>query len=493
MGANDSKTGYGTANRWRRKGASEASKRGAIGFMLRSLATNNSRDPHSGALNYDDGVAKIPAVALSGPDADQLERMAKRGKPIRVKFTLLPTFLPQATTYNVVGEIPGRAAPDEVVLVSGHLDSWGLGTGAIDDGAGVAIPLAAAHLAGERHPRRTIRMVMWGAEETDQAGQAYAKLHEKELGRIVVAGESDNGAQHIVSFQVPAGAAELPPITTLAETLKPLGVAVGQHRVVDQGQVGRLQGRAGLGEHPVAVNLAELNAEAVDRGAGDDAVIVGRETLGLHQGHAPAGGAADEQGLVLRPAVVGLGHLLADVGHGVDGAPGEVRDGDVVRLAVRGCPLGVEGVGAGVAAVRLHGGVAALEVCAHGLERDVAGPAAAAVADHAAVPLLGQMVDQADPGARNRAEGGHDLAFRTGAQPQALRPGHRHVLDQARSGQGGAGRIGHRLTRRLGRGARLGGGGIGEREGGERGGASEGGQGARHEFLHGPSGGPFRA
>ena len=224
MGGNDSATGYGTANRWRRGGASEAAKRGAIAFMLRSLATNDSRDPHSGMQNYQDGVNKIPAVALSGPDADQIERMEKRGKPIRIKFTLAPVNVPQATTWNVVGEIPGRVTPDEVVLVSGHLDSWGLGTGAIDDGAGVAITLAAAHLAGERHPRRTIRMVMWGAEETDQAGAAYAKAHETELGKIVIAGESDNGAQHIVAFQVPAGGADLPAIKTLAQTLAPLGV-----------------------------------------------------------------------------------------------------------------------------------------------------------------------------------------------------------------------------------------------------------------------------
>jgi Zn-dependent M28 family amino/carboxypeptidase len=224
MGSNDSKTGYGTANHWRRVGASEAAKRGAVGFMLRSLATNNVRQPHSGAMNYEDGVAKIPAVALSGPDADQLERIAKRGKPIRVKFTLLPTYLPEATSWNVVGEIPGRVTPDEVVLVSGHLDSWGLGTGAIDDGAGVAITLAAAHLAGERHPRRTIRMVMWGAEETDQAGGAYAKAHAAEVNKIVIAGESDNGAQHILSFQVPAGGADLPAVKTLTETLRPLGV-----------------------------------------------------------------------------------------------------------------------------------------------------------------------------------------------------------------------------------------------------------------------------
>ena len=224
MGANDSKTGYGTANRWRRTGPVEAGKRGAVGFLIRSLATNLDREPHSGALNYADDAPKIPSAALSAIDAEQIERIAKRGKPIRIHFTLRPTIEPAATTWNVVGEIPGAVTPDEVVLVSGHLDSWGLGTGAIDDGAGVAITLAAAHLAGERHPRRTIRMVMWGAEETDYAGDAYAKAHAGDASKIVVAGESDNGAQHDIAFQVPAGAADLPAIKTLTEALRPLGM-----------------------------------------------------------------------------------------------------------------------------------------------------------------------------------------------------------------------------------------------------------------------------
>src|SRR6185437_6994342 len=112
------------------------------------------------------------------------------------------------------------------VLVSGHLDSWGLGTGAIDDGAGVAITLAAARLAGERHPRRTIRMVMWGAEELDYAGEAYAKAHAADASRIVAAGESDNGAQHVVALQVPPGGADLPAVKALAGALQPLGVAL---------------------------------------------------------------------------------------------------------------------------------------------------------------------------------------------------------------------------------------------------------------------------
>lgn len=224
MGPNDSPTGYGAANRWRRKGPVEAGKRGAVGFLIRSLATNLDREPHSGALNYDDDQPKIPSAALSAIDSDQIERIARRGKPIRIHFTLRPTIEPGATTWNVVGEIPGRVTPDEVVLVSGHLDSWGLGTGAIDDGAGVAITLAAARLAGERHPRRTIRMVMWGAEETDYAGEAYAKAHAADASKIVVAGESDNGAQHDVAFQLPAGAGDLPAVKTLAEALQPIGV-----------------------------------------------------------------------------------------------------------------------------------------------------------------------------------------------------------------------------------------------------------------------------
>jgi len=225
MGKLDSPTGYGMANRWRRKGASEAARRGAIGFLIRSLATNDVRDPHSGALNYDDDAPKIPAAALSGPDADQLERMAKRNVPIRLKFTLIPMYLPQAKAWNVVGEIPGTSLPDQVVLVSGHLDSWGLGTGAIDDGAGVAIVSTAAQLAAVLKPARTIRVVLWGAEETNQAGPEYLKAHAAEVGNIVLAGESDFGADRVVTFQAPKGSADLEPIKAAAAAMAQLGVA----------------------------------------------------------------------------------------------------------------------------------------------------------------------------------------------------------------------------------------------------------------------------
>jgi hypothetical protein len=225
MGPLGSPTGYDVANHWRRKGASEAAKRGAVGFLIRSLATNDVRDPHTGALNYDEDAPKIPAAALSGPDADQLERMAKRDVPIHVKFTLIPTYLPQAHAWNVVGEIPGASLPDQVVLVSGHLDSWGLGTGAIDDGAGVAIVATAAQLVATQKPARTIRVVFWGAEETNQAGPEYVKAHAADVGTIVLAGESDFGAERVQSFQAPKGSADLEPIKAAIAAMAPLGVS----------------------------------------------------------------------------------------------------------------------------------------------------------------------------------------------------------------------------------------------------------------------------
>src|SRR6185312_15126851 len=116
----------------------------------------------------------IPAAALSPVDADQLERLAARGKPVVIHLDLASSFNPQAPAWNVVGEIKGREKPDEVLVVGGHLDSWDPGTGAIDDGAGVAIATAAAKLAAAPgRPRRTIRVVMWGSEEQSGSGAAY--------------------------------------------------------------------------------------------------------------------------------------------------------------------------------------------------------------------------------------------------------------------------------------------------------------------------------
>src|SRR4029077_7558788 len=116
-------SGYGAANPIRRSGPSEAAKRGAVAYLLRSLGTDSHRLPHTGALNYEDGAPRIPAAALAIPDGEQLERLAARG-PLRIRLRLTPTFQENAPSWNVVGEIKGTERPDEVVLIGGHLDSW---------------------------------------------------------------------------------------------------------------------------------------------------------------------------------------------------------------------------------------------------------------------------------------------------------------------------------------------------------------------------------
>jgi hypothetical protein len=216
--------GYGAANPIRRSGPVEAARRGAIAYLHRSLGTDNHRLPHTGALDYVDGVTKIPAAALANPDADQMERLAALG-PVTIHVTLTPTENPSAQSITVVGEIKGREKPDEVVLIGGHLDSWDLGTGAIDDGAGVAIVAEVGKLiaALPQHPRRTVRIVLFGAEEMDFSGPAYAKAHLEEVSRIVAAGETDFGARKVYAVQLPPGAAENPFGRSVGDILPALG------------------------------------------------------------------------------------------------------------------------------------------------------------------------------------------------------------------------------------------------------------------------------
>ena len=221
--------GYGAANPIRRSGASEAARRGAVAYLHRSLGTDNHRLPHTGALDYAPGVARIPAAALANPDADQLERLAALG-PVTVHVTLTPTERQNAQSVTVVGEIKGREKPNEVVLIGAHLDSWDLGTGAIDDGAGDAIVAGVGRLlaALPQHPKRTIRVVLFGAEEMDYSGAAYAKAHNPEAGKIVVAGETDFGARKIYAVQLPLGAVESPFGRALAAILPAQGALMSR-------------------------------------------------------------------------------------------------------------------------------------------------------------------------------------------------------------------------------------------------------------------------
>ena len=217
-------TGYGALNPVRRQGPSEAAKRGAVAYLLRGLATGVSREPHTGALNYEADTPQIPAAALSTIDAELLDHLAARGQPIRIRLRLASRTEP-ATAWTVEGEIRGREHPAEIVQVGGHLDSWDPGTGSIDDGAGMAIAVAAARLAGTQNPpRRTIRVALFGAEEMDFARAAFAAAHKAD--DIVIIGESDIGADRAWQAALPAGSAKAPPMLDYAAVVAPLGVVI---------------------------------------------------------------------------------------------------------------------------------------------------------------------------------------------------------------------------------------------------------------------------
>jgi len=223
MPRNQDGSGYGYVGVQRRAGPVEAAKRGAVGYMIRSLSTDDTRLPHTGA----GAAAGIPAAALSTVDAELLEHMVARGQPVTVHLEMASSVNPKADAWNVVGEIKGSEKPDEVIVVGGHLDSWDPGTGAIDDGAGVAITTAAAKMAGSMgRPKRTIRVVMWGSEEQEGSGAAYAAAHKDEAAKIIVAGESDLGADRIYSLSLPPPAYAHDAMKAFRASLAPLKVVV---------------------------------------------------------------------------------------------------------------------------------------------------------------------------------------------------------------------------------------------------------------------------
>ena len=209
----------------RRQGPSIASRKGAAAILIRSIGTDNHRQPHSGIQMWADGVKPIPAAALSAPDADQLVRMLSRGRPVRVHLTLRSKMLKDQPSGNVIAEIPGSDPAAGIVLAACHLDSWDQGTGAIDDASGCGIIAAAAlHVARVATPRRTIRLLMAGAEEVGaHGGRAYFAAHGSEFHAMAM--ESDFGADRVwrVDFRLPQGLDDLS--RRIAAGLAPLGVS----------------------------------------------------------------------------------------------------------------------------------------------------------------------------------------------------------------------------------------------------------------------------
>ncbi|MBX3477321.1 MAG: M20/M25/M40 family metallo-hydrolase [Brevundimonas sp.] len=238
-------SGYGPLSRIRSAGPSAAAAKGAVAFIMRSAGSDEHRMPHTGTTRYVDGRVPLPSFALSAPDADQVSRLVAMGETVRIKLSSTARTY-QTESHNVIGDIPGAQRPDEIIVLGSHMDSWDLGTGAIDDAAGGAITIAAAKVIMDsgRRPARTIRVVLYGSEEVNQptdtgnGGGAYVRNIGEGVARHIVAGESDFGADRIYGLGLPPGSAATDFGRIAARVLQPLGVLPGEpelHGGVDIG------------------------------------------------------------------------------------------------------------------------------------------------------------------------------------------------------------------------------------------------------------------
>jgi len=229
-------SGYGETVQYRGKGASRAAQAGAVGVLVRSVTAHSLRTPHTGALNYDPEQPKIPAAALTVEDSALVARLAAKG-PVTMHLHLESQMLPDAPSANVIGELRGRDKPDEVVVLGAHIDSWDVGQGAHDDGAGCVTMMQALAVLKRLNltPRRTIRVVLFTNEENGlRGGKAYAQQHAGELANTVLAVESDSGGFAPRGFSVEANpdatkrvVARVSEITSLLAPLNATRVTTG--------------------------------------------------------------------------------------------------------------------------------------------------------------------------------------------------------------------------------------------------------------------------
>ncbi|RZJ02527.1 MAG: M20/M25/M40 family metallo-hydrolase [Brevundimonas sp.] len=223
--------GYGPLTRIRGAGPGAAAAKGAVAFIMRSVGSDDHRMPHTGTTRYVDGRVPVPGFALSAPDASQVSRLIAMGQTVRLRLSSTAHTY-ETVSRNVVGEITGRTRPEEVIVLGSHMDSWDLGTGAIDDGAGGAITLGAAKAIAEsgRRPARTVRVVLYGSEEVSQptntgnGGGAYVRGIGAAVEKHIIAGESDFGADRVFALGLPPGAQDSEFARIAGRVLYPIGV-----------------------------------------------------------------------------------------------------------------------------------------------------------------------------------------------------------------------------------------------------------------------------
>lgn len=223
--------GYGAAVGTRVNGAVVAAQKGASALVMRSVGTDNNRTAHTGVMRYKDDVKKIPAATLSNPDADLLVNQLKRGGEVSMYLQMSAKTDAEvvATSANVIGEFTGSELPEEIVALGAHLDSWDVGTGALDDGLGIGMVMAAAHHIGQlpKRPKRTIRVILFAAEEVGLLGaKQYVIDHKNDMTNHVIGAEWDFGIGRIYKMTPGVGAQSLNAIRELAQYLAPMGVAL---------------------------------------------------------------------------------------------------------------------------------------------------------------------------------------------------------------------------------------------------------------------------
>ena len=217
---------YGQAVQYRGRGAIEAGKLGAVAVLVRSAGGSQNRLAHTGAMRYDSKIDKIPAAAVPYEDAEIIAHLVKFGK-VKMKLTLTPQTLPQTTSYNVIADLKGSDKPDEIIVVSGHLDSWDLGTGALDDAVGVAMAMQVPYLLKRLRirPKRTIRVVAFMNEENGFVG-ATTYAQEANADQHFAAIESDLGASHPIGFIFAGNRKALPYLAPLSKILSTQGAGL---------------------------------------------------------------------------------------------------------------------------------------------------------------------------------------------------------------------------------------------------------------------------
>ena len=236
-------SGYGRAVAVRGRGAGEAGKRGALAVVIRSVGTDHDRIAHTGGMRYEPGETRIPALALSNPDADLLLDQLATGARVRMRLRNSSEWADSTMSANVIGDIPGRDLARELVVLGAHLDSWDLGTGAHDDGAGVCIMTAAARVIAQApvRPRRTIRVVLFANEEFGLSGaRAYAREHAHEAAQHVLGMESDLGAFEPLGLRSRVTPEYRPVIAAMQSVLAPLGVEYRGNDASGDADVGQL-------------------------------------------------------------------------------------------------------------------------------------------------------------------------------------------------------------------------------------------------------------